>query len=55
MESTSNESFKKQTENVNKGQKTLKQIINKKKVLQSNHGVFDQENNSVGEKHQDDE
>ncbi len=54
-ESTSNKSSAKQFESVNKGQKTLKQIINKKKSSQANHAVVDKENNSVQEKHQDDE
>lgn len=53
-ESTSNASLKKSSASMNKGQKTLKEIITKKKAVQRNHAIVDKENNNV-EQYQDNE
>ncbi len=54
LESTSNESLKKSSTSMNKGQKTLKEIMTKKKAVQSNHAIVDKENSNV-EEYQDNE
>ncbi len=57
LQTTSNENLKKQTTHINKGQKTLKQmmIMKEKKNLQSNHASVDKENSTVEENNQDNE
>jgi hypothetical protein len=50
-ESTSNDKSNKQTEVIDKGQKTLKQMMNKNKQVQANHAIVDKENNDVREEH----